>query len=104
MTQFLPPPVASSVYLERALGDHVATSITLEDVAAIALFKATVPHATLFPLTSCSASVDGGKTPKAAASAAAKAFQLRAGGIDTKVISLQFFRETLADRFLHKKG
>lgn len=104
LTQVLPPPVASSVYLERALGNHAATSISLEDVAAVPSFKAVLPHANLFPLASCLASVDGGKTPKAAASAAAKAFQLRTGGVDAKVMSVQFFRESLAERFLHKKG
>jgi hypothetical protein len=100
----IPPPIASPVYLERALGDHVATSITLEDVAGVGEFKGMVPNATLFPLRNCFASVDGGKTAKAAATAATKAFQLRSGGIEAKVVSLQFFRESLAERFLHKKG
>jgi hypothetical protein len=101
----IPPPIASPVYLERALGDHVDTSITLEQVGGVAEFRGVAPNATLFPLKNCFASVDGGKTAKVAATAAAKMFQLRAGGvIEAKVVSLQFFRESLAERFLHKKG
>jgi hypothetical protein len=104
LTQVFPPPIASPVYLERALGNHVATSITLEDVAGVDSFKGVAPGANLFPVKNCFASVEGGKTAKAAATAVAKAFQLRGGGVEAKVMSLQFFRESLAERFLHKKG
>jgi hypothetical protein len=82
----------------------VGTSITLEDVAAVDAFKGAAPNTTLFPLKNCFTSVDGGKTAKVAAAAAVKAFQLRAGAVETKVMSLQFFRESLAERFLNKKG
>jgi hypothetical protein len=104
LTHVIPPPIASPIYLERALGDHVVTSITLEEVAGVAEFKGVSPNATLFPLKNCFASMDAGKTAKAAATAAAKTFQLRTGGVEAKVVSLQFFRESLAERFLHKKG
>jgi hypothetical protein len=104
LTLVLPPPIASPVYLERALGNHVATSITLEHVAGVDAFKCVAPNATLFPLRNCFTSVDGGKTAKDAAAAATKVFQLRASGVEARVMSLQFFRESLAERFLHKKG
>lgn len=104
LTQVLPPPIASPVYLERALGAHVATTISLEDIAGLGAFQTVAPDATLFPLKNCFTSVEGGKAAKAAATAALRAFQLRSTGVEAKVMSLQFFRECLAERFLHMKG
>jgi hypothetical protein len=104
LTLTAPPPIAAPAYLDRMLGVRSAETVSLHQLSGASSSIAGSATAGFFPVSSCLDKVRAGMTAKESAALVTRAFHLQAGSAQAKILSLQLYRELLAQRFLQGKG